>query len=237
MRLKRAFTTIHKWIGLAVGIQVVLWMLSGLVMAMLPIEEVRGEDHIAAPKPVLLSDLTGLLPVAEIVAGKDAVTATLTTVAGEPVYELKGSEGASVLVDARSGEVLSPIGEDLARNVAVADFSGNAKPISAVLVTEEGGDYRGRLPAWRVQFDDDDETRIYVAANDGRVSARRNGTWRLYDFFWMLHIMDYSNRENFNSPWMVAFAAGGLAVALSGLPLLWFALKPLFLGRRRRAAR
>ncbi|BCW87766.1 hypothetical protein sos41_08960 [Alphaproteobacteria bacterium SO-S41] len=237
MRLKRVLLSVHKWVGLVVGIQVGLWMLSGLVMALLPIEEVRGEDRIAAPTPVLLSGLTGVLPVAEIVAGKDAVTATLTTVAGEPVYELKGSEGGSVLVDARSGAVLSPIGEDLARRVAVADFAGAGKPISAVLVTEEGGDYRGRLPAWRVSFDDDDSTRLYVAANDGRVSARRNGTWRLYDFFWMLHIMDYSTRENFNSPWMVAFAAGGLAVALSGLPLLWFALKPLFLGRRRRLVR
>lgn len=237
MRLKRAFVAVHKWIALVVGIQVVLWMLSGLIMAVLPIEEVRGEHNIAEQKPILLSGLSGLIGVEAAVAGRDAVTATLTTLAGAPVYEIKGSTGLTTLLDARTGAVTSPIDEGLARDIATADFAGDGKPVAAVLVTEEGGDYRGRLPAWRVQFDDPDNTRIYVAAHDGRISARRSDTWRLYDFFWMLHIMDYSNRENFNSPWMVAFAAGGLAVALSGLPLLWYALKPLVIGRRRRTAR
>jgi uncharacterized iron-regulated membrane protein len=236
MRLKRALTAVHKWLGLVVGIQIGLWMLSGLVMALLPIEEVRGEHNIAAQKPLVLSGHSGLIPVAQAVAGRDVVSATLTSVAGDPVYELKGSAGGSVLMDARTAEIISPISEALARQVAIADFAGAGKPVSAELVGAEGGDYRGRLPAWRIQFDDPDATRIYVAAHDGRVSARRSDTWRLYDFFWMLHIMDYSERENFNSPWLVAFAAGGLAVALSGLPLLWYAIVRPLLGRRRRVA-
>lgn len=50
--------------------------------------------------------------------------------------------------------------------------------------------------------------------------ARRNRIWRLYDFFWMLHIMDYDERENFNNPLIRAFAATGLLFALSGLFLV-----------------
>lgn len=237
MRLKRFFVTVHKWIGLAVGIQVVLWMLSGLVMAVLPIETVRGEHNIAEQPPVPLDSLGPLAPLdaAIAAAGGNAVSATLTTVAGDPVYEIKKADGTNALADARSGSVISPISEALARRIAEADFAPDFTAASATLITDGGGDYRGRLPAWRITFDDPDNTRIYVAANDGRVSARRSDTWRLYDFFWMLHIMDYSDRENFNSPWMIALAAGGLAVALSGIMLLWWSvLRPL--GRRRRRA-
>lgn len=234
MRLKRAFITVHKWIGLVVGVQVVLWMLSGLVMAVLPIEEVRSEHNIAKTEPLRLDGLAVIAPdAAAMAAGGNAVSIVLTGLAGDPVYEVKAADGRTVLVDARSGAVLSPVSEALARRIAEADFAPEAAIASAALVTEEGGDYRGRLPAWRIAFDDAENTRIYVAANDGRVSARRSDTWRLYDFFWMLHIMDYSERENFNSPWMVFFAAGGLAVALSGIGLLWWSvLRPRF--RRRR---
>lgn len=235
MRLKRALLGVHKWIAVIVGVQLFVWTLSGLVMSFLPIEKVRGEDHIAAQTPVPLDGATGLIGAdAAIAASGGGVTATtLTRVAGDPVWELRKADGGAALVDARSGALLSPIGEALARRVAAADFSGEGAIVSAELVTVEGGDYRGRLPAWRVSFADPDETRLYVAANDGRIAARRTATWRFYDFFWMLHIMDYETRENFNTPWLVLFALGGLAVAFTGLPLLWYAIARPLLARRR----
>ncbi len=236
MRLKRAFLSVHKWIGLVVGVQVLVWMLSGAVMSFFPIEKVRGEDNIAHQEPLRLDGLAGLIApdAAASAAGGGATAITLTGLAGEPVYEVKTAGGATSLVDARTGAVISPISEALARRIAEADFAGDLAAVSADYVTAEGGDYRGRLPAWRVQFADDDDTRIYVAAHDGRVAARRNGTWRLYDFFWMLHIMDYETREDFNTPLLVIASLLGLAVALSGIALLWWSVvRPRF--RRRRA--
>lgn len=77
-------------------------------------------------------------------------------------------DGSFVLVDARGAFVISPVQEALARRIAVDDFAGDGQPIATELVTTTGGDYRGRLPAWRVTFDDAESTRIYVADNDGR---------------------------------------------------------------------
>lgn len=236
MRLKRAFIAVHKWIGLIVGVQVVVWMLSGAVMSIFPIEKVRGEDNIAKQQPLLLDGLTGLIApeAAAVAAGGSATAVTLTGLAGDPVYEVKTADGSTALVDARSAALLSPISEALARRIAEADFAGDLAAASARLVTEEGGDYRGRLPAWRIQFADPDDTRIYVAAHDGRVSARRNDTWRIYDFFWMLHIMDYETHEDFNTPLLVIASLLGLGVAITGIPLLWWAIVRPRLARRRR---
>ena len=48
----------HKWIALILGIQLALWMLSGLGMAILPHSKVVGHHHKAAPAaPTPLSEL------------------------------------------------------------------------------------------------------------------------------------------------------------------------------------
>jgi len=50
--------------------------------------------------------------------------------------------------------------------------------------------------------------------------ARRNDDWRFFDFFWMLHIMDYEERENFNNPLLITASIFALVTVLAGLLLL-----------------
>ena len=109
----------------------------------------------------------------------------------------------------------------MARAVAIQAYRGTSEPPSVRLVVASTPEFKGVLPAWRVDFPDREATRVYVAQNSGRIVAVRNGTWRLYDFFWALHIMDWKNHENFNTPWLMAFAAGGLALAIAGSALLY----------------
>ena len=83
-------------------------------------------------------------------------------------------------------------------------------------VSAETTQYRGPLPAWRVAFADANETAIYVTADTGRVTALRTDLWRIYDFLWGLHIMDWQAHENINHWWLWATAALSLVVAISG---------------------
>src|SRR3546814_3701261 len=75
-------------------------------------------------------------------------------------------------------------------------------------------------PIWRVPFEDGEGTTLYVSGQDGRVLERRNDTWRIFDFVWMLHIMDYTGRQDFNNPLVIMAGSGGLWIALSGFWLL-----------------
>jgi uncharacterized iron-regulated membrane protein len=87
-------------------------------------------------------------------------------------------------------------------------------------VKQHSTEYRGRLPVWRVDFDDEAVTTLYVAPDNGEVITRRNRVWRIYDFAWMLHIMDYRERTDFNHPLLVWASALALLVALSGVYLI-----------------
>ena len=51
------------------------------------------------------------------------------------------------------------------------------------------------------------------------VTARRNDRWRWFDRFWMLHVMDYEGRDNFNSLLLQVVSGLGLVTVLSGFAL------------------
>jgi hypothetical protein len=125
------------------------------------------------------------------------------------------------LLDARTAAPLPPIDMRAAAAIAGRAYRGGTAVPTIEWVERASTEYRGALPAWRASFADDDATRIYVAAETGRLTSVRTGTWRLYDFFWGLHIMDWTEHERFNTPWLMAFAAGGLVFGVAGAILLF----------------
>jgi len=209
-------------------------------MSWIPIDTVRGTHNVEEQAPVALPNVEGLLPLGDLDShGKGQIQqATYMTFMGRPVVRLAHLGGSVSLVDARTGDVLSPIGEQVARQVADADFRPDVPIASSTLLDAHTIDYRGPLPVWQVTFADEDTTSIYVSPAEGRVLARRSATWRLYDFFWMLHIMDYDQRENFNNPLIMTFAFSAALFTLSGLGLVFFRFYRRdfnwLLGRRKR---
>jgi uncharacterized iron-regulated membrane protein len=235
----------HRWLGLAIGIQLLFWTVSGLYFALIPIETVRGEDRVREAEPVNFAHTPLLSPqqVIDSLIERDGPSlqvrkVELRRVLGAPVYEIRyqvGGEGHIQLANASSGELLPALTREQAVQLARQDFAVAAAVLSTDYIEAVAGDgeYRGGpLPAWRVNFDDDDATRIYVSAELGRVTARRNGTWRIFDFLWMLHIMDFKNRDDFNTVLLQLFATLGVITIISGF-ILWGMTTSLFRRQRR----
>lgn len=214
---------IHLWAGVLLGIQVILWMLSGVVMSWYHIDLVRGDRQTAASTSQPL-DAADYVSPARIINNVGAVNEiTLRRFLDQPVYEMRNADGAAIY-DAVSGERLSPIQKDEARAVAQGAFAGTGDIAHLQLVEDPGSEMRGigPRPLWRAKFDDRLNTRIYVSPETGVVLRRRNDVWRLYDFFWMLHIMDYQERDDFNNPLLRAASAAGLLFSISGLAMIFF---------------
>lgn len=225
------FRKFHKWVGLIIGIQVLFWAAGGFVMTFFDIEEVRGEHTMAQPAAF---SLNGQVPITANQALQQIdftpESMTLKGFLGQPVWVATHQEQQAI-IDATTGEKLSPLDESLARQVALADFSGDGELAELSLLSEELGEVRGKgLPIWQAQFNDSDNTRVYISPQNGEVVARRNDTWRVFDFFWMLHIMDYKNRTDFNHPLVVFAALLALFMTLSGMYLV---IKMVFLKPKR----
>ncbi|WP_262690425.1 PepSY domain-containing protein [Kordiimonas aestuarii] len=222
MRAHKLVSKIHKWVGLLIGIQFVCWTLGGVVMTWIPIQQVRGEHNQSVQAPVLVE----AAKLQNLLAGLDNPQATslvARAVGGIPAVEIKGAAGAVAVYALETGEPLTPVNEETALKIAGADFSGiPGMPVATLIEGNPPNDYRGALPVWQVAMNDAEGTLIYVSPTQARVVARRNDVWRFYDFFWMLHIMDYDTRDNFNNPLVMVAAGTGLLFVLSGFGLLYF---------------
>lgn len=219
--LIRWLIKLHKWAALIIGLQVLAWVAGGLVMSAIPIQKVRGEHNIAEQTAEL--DLAGVMSPGEAaaIAGITPTSVELRPWLGRTVYGFGRDQGASLIMDAVTGEILSPIDADTARAVALADYAGEPAIDAVTFFTEATWESRRDMPTWRVDFADGEGTRLYVSAATGEVVARRNDVWRIFDFFWMLHIMDYSERTNFNHPLLILASLFALGMSLFGFILLF----------------
>lgn len=225
--LNKWSTFFHKWLGLAIGIQVLLWVLSGLIMVWWDIEVIRSEHNIAEQPTFEINATDPILPVQTIIqtAGKSAEAATLKALGGNPVYLVDFGEGQPVIYDATTGVLLTPISEEMALELALLDFKPEATPAKPVWLLETNDEYRNVVPVWFVDMQDEEGSHIYVSPDTGRIMARRSEVWRLYDFFWMLHIMDYKNRTDFNNPLVTWASIFALVFSVTGIVMLFFRFK------------
>jgi uncharacterized iron-regulated membrane protein len=221
----RLSTQLHKWIALVVGLQVLFWVGGGLVMTAIPIETVRSE-HRVAEQPAAPLALATLPPLDDIArqAGVAPTQAELRDTPRGPAWTLKPASGEPVVVSAQTGRPFGPLSAAEASALARRAYRGTAE-VSSVAFLREAPEETGRSgPLWRVDFADPERTSFYLSPATAEVVTRRSGVWRLFDFFWRLHVMDWNDGEDFNHPLIIITTGLTLTIVLSGFILLWFRL-------------
>jgi hypothetical protein len=243
--MKPFFRKLHRWLGLLMALQIIAWMGSGLYFAIFPIETIRGEHLMAEPEKISVQGLEQLITPEEawravsealgngITPGSLSIHASM----GETWYRVSGyseGEGFTRLVHARTGAMQPFLDAGQVSGLARASLAadGDIKDIQLVESHRDGSEYRGRqLPIWRVTFGEPENLHMYIDGWTGDILARRTDRWRIFDFLWMLHIMDFDERDDFNTPLLQVAAALGLLVAISGV-VFWAMTTRLF--RRRK---
>ncbi len=218
----RFLRKLHKWLGLIVGLQFVLWSISGLMFAWLDHHDVSGGHGAHKPEAAELSRTTVLAePTTWLADGQpnEVLEIRLTPVLDRWVWRVESTAGV-VLRDAVSGEIVE-LDEPAIRELAQRYYAGSGALTSVALHPSATIETRGAGATWETRFDDDRGTTLYFSADDGRLVQTRNDTWRVFDFFWMLHTMDYRGRDNFNNPLVITIGFAALWLALSGFLLLF----------------
>lgn len=212
---------LHRLLALVVAVQALLWMASGLYMTAVSIDVIHGDQvtrHMRMPLPRGAT----ILPPPRL-AGVD--NARLKALAdGRAVYELHVAKRVQ-LFDARTGTAVPPLDEAGARELARRLYTGRGHIERVQWLTTAPREVGSRPPPmWQVRFDDAIATTLYLAPDTHERLATRHNLWRAFDFLWMLHIMDYTDREDIGTPWLRILAALGLVFALAGAGLLRFTL-------------
>ena len=210
------FRRIHKWVGLILGLQFVLWTISGAVMALLDMDKVGG--HSEAPASVAAVSWPADIAPPRLAGPVESLT--LRRIVDRPVYEVKDKAGVRLL-DARSGQQVI-VDQTVAEQVARSAFHVSAPLERATRLEKANLEAREHAgPMWRLDFADADNSSSYVSAVTARPLVSRSDTWRTWDFVWMLHNMDYVNRTSFNHPLIIFVAFGALWLSFTGFYLLF----------------
>jgi hypothetical protein len=223
-RIRQRLRRWHIWLGWIVGLPLLAWTLSGLVMVARPIEEVRGEGLIAEP-PGLPA---GLAPVPPAIGPRPVASLRLEPRPDGPKWLIRYADGGARLADALTGRLLPPLPAAGAARIVESRYTGKAR-VAAVDLTAAGSpplDFRRKVAAWRVTMSDG--TRFYLDSATGEILARRTRWWRFYDLLWGIHIMDLKTREDSHNPLVIAFGIAALVTTILALAML-----PMTAKRRR----
>ena len=239
-KLHLVIRRLHRYFGVVIGIQFLLWTIGGLYFSWSDIDEIHGNSH--RRQPALLPAGTAMISPTVALEGNGIVADSfhsmqMVNILQRPYFHVKyygGRQLRSVLLDAVSGKLKNGVTKVEAIRIAEESFSEPAsiQSVEYVHSVSSHSEYREKLlPAWKVRFDHPGNTNVYISTEVGKVESFRNNKWRIFDFLWMFHTMDYDGRDNINNWVLRVFSVLGLITILSGFTLFFFS--PGIIRKRR----
>jgi uncharacterized iron-regulated membrane protein len=189
-RLIRYIFALHRWVGVTLGLLMLLWCLSGVVMIWNPYPSITlgGRDYraeglapITAPDRITLPTIPDTATVS---------SARIEMLAGRPVMSLSWSEGddsKNGLYDFATAAPIEVISEVDALAVARTylerhKLKGDPTYIQSIERDEfmVAGYFNARRPFHQVALHDPEDTILYISAKTGELSQRTTGSQRVW---------------------------------------------------------
>ena len=207
----------HKYLSLIISIQLLLWTISGIYFAFNKIELVRGEQYIVEEKDSALNienlNISSSTKGIEVFKRLNQWVVKVEMDTGFKYQDLLGNEVYA----------LSPN-----EAIELVKLKTTLSPIDAIKINESyaRSEFRGRsLPIYKIKTDSSDDTNVYVDVMSGKIVAIRSDSWRVWDFLWGAHIIDYRQRDNINNILLKIFSILALLSSLSGIALFFNTIK------------
>ena len=226
----------HRFLGVFIGIQFLLWTVSGLYFSWANHDTVVSKPYkkdaaAFAPNVALASPTAAIDSLKKQEKLDSLATIRLIEIGGRPVYQIQffaDGKRKTRLADASTATLREPLSKNEAVALAQNRFSESAQVADIQYLTKEtdNEEYRDDpLPAYAVTFAHPNSVTIFVSAEHGTIEKYRNDTWRIYDLLWMAHTMDYRETENINNWLLRVFSVFSLVTVLSGFTLFFVSAK------------
>jgi hypothetical protein len=203
-------------------------------------DEIHG-DFQKKRLPLLQSNMAMVSPsvildsIRKIHAVDSLVSIQLIDILSESFYQIRcvsaihdtlthahGKGLMNHLAHAVTGKLRPPLSKAESVEVALRHFNGKPEVVKTEYLTSTNSHHEYReqpLPAYAVTFKHPSNTTVYVSTELGTVQKFRNNKWRVFDFLWMLHTMDYESRDEIGNTLLRIFSIFGLITILSGFVL------------------
>lgn len=230
---------LHRWLAYLVFIQLTFWVVGGLVFAVIPFTGViKGANSVEPPSLPHMSAEQLIIGANYLADNKQMRWVSSYESSLGPVAKLVG-DGATHWLDLRTGQIAHPAPKDAITRFAQSLYIGSGTVATTRLITAAEprflglvDEMYGRSNVWQVAFDDAEGTRLYFDSITGTYLTVRNDYWVVYDAMWRLHIMDYSNGENFNNPLLRILTPLAFLFVLSGIVLTALSAKRMLVRQR-----
>ena len=214
---------LHKWLSLLVGLQLLVWLGTGLYFNLMDHQKASGNQYKQTPV-VAQVDINRLVePQLVLSQSKQVVSLKQISLLEHPYYLLTHNKGLYShfdndysLVDAYTAEPVV-IDETMVRKLAQSSYNGKGVIKNAVKLSPSYEDIpREQNEVWQVNYADYIQTSVYIDAGSGRIIKHSNDDKRFVDIFFMLHFMDYGTEGSFNNVQIILFSLFTLFFSLTG---------------------
>ena len=238
MSLHRNSRKYHKWLMLFIGLQFVVWSASGTYMVLMDIDYIHGDSLVVEQKKTIAPEQVSYSFKQLLTEHPQASEIKLGLMLQQAVYRFSVNKKL-VTISAKDGQLLSPINEHLATEIAKQNYTDKSVVISSVkLITETSlRELSARhLPVWRVDFDDFVSPSFYISADSAQLVTKRHSFWRIFDWMFAFHVMDYVDESPDNKLLRIVSILAFIA-SIFGLVLTYYRLAPAQNKRRKGKSR
>lgn len=236
---------LHRYLGLILGVQFLFWTVGGIYFSWSNMDEIHGDlNRNPSPQIAVSTELISpSLVLKQLKEGAefDSVKELkLIGILGKPYYQIHyfKEAGANInhaghndihkpaiqLADAINGVLRGPLSESEAIEIAKSAFNENSKIIEVKRLEKTSSHHEYRLnplPAFAISFDHPSNSTVFISTELGTIQKIRNQKWRIFDFLWMMHTMDYEGRDNFGNLLLRIFSVFGLFTIFTGFILFF----------------
>ncbi len=173
---------LHRWTGVSVCLLFALWFASGAVMLYVPFPSLPSSARYDGAEAFDAAKIA-VTPAQALASVPEAQALTLRARDGRVVYVASTANGKTVL-DAATGEVLSPLDGAAARRIARRFSDSTIGSVDEAVefdqwIVHEG--FGADRPYHRVAIDDPDESVLYISTATGEVRQRTTHAQRFWN--------------------------------------------------------
>ena len=207
---------------LFLGLQFVVWSISGAYMVFFDLDYIHG-DSLVKNHQTKISAENIHYSLAQLVTDyPEADNISIGKLITTDVYRFTYKQNL-YLVDATNGKVLSPLSKDKIVALAEHYYAGQGEIINTGLINDNPPFELNQryLPAWRIDFDHYSAPTLYISAQHGELVGKRHQFWRLFDWMFRFHIMDYGEQAKSSNLLLFYITLLSVIACLTGLVLTY----------------